>query len=232
MKRWKYRSRELLKTFFVTKKTIKKQTDYFKINSPVFYCPLFFEEFFKPQARIKKMVNEHTVGYNSIPSELTSRIHFLIFLWNPKGLSLQDISWIFLKPVYPTIIAEKLQIHGVYTFSYFYLLLRGLSLQNISWMFLQPVYPTIIAEKFQMYGLFITGKYICESKNRIFSVLLMPPNKNLPQVLIIIPQAKGNCQFSPDIIYWKQFFHTKRGDYGAEKKTKIKLLRVLVISLY
>ena len=228
----KVQVKRVSKNFFCHQKNNKKAGRLFQINSPIFYCPLFFEEYFKPQARINKMVNEHTVGYNPIPSELTSRIHLLIFLWNPKGLSLQDISWIFLKPVYPTIIAEKLQIHGVHTFSYFYLLLRGLSLQNISWMFLQPVYPTIIAEKFQMYGLFITGKYICESKNRIFSVLLMPPNKNLPQVLIIIPQAKGNCQFSPDIIFWKQFFHTKRGDYGAEKMAKIKLLRVLVISLY
>ena len=31
-----------------------------------------------------------------------------------RGLSLQNISWIFfLKPVYPTVIAKKFQIHGV-----------------------------------------------------------------------------------------------------------------------
>ena len=31
------------------------------------------------------MVNEHTVDYHPSPSELTSRIHPLIFLWTPKG---------------------------------------------------------------------------------------------------------------------------------------------------
>ena len=38
-----------------------------------------------PQVKINKMVNEHTVDYTPpSPSELTSRIHPLIFLWTPK----------------------------------------------------------------------------------------------------------------------------------------------------
>ena len=31
------------------------------------------------------MINEHTVDYHPSPSEFTSRIHPLIFLWIPKG---------------------------------------------------------------------------------------------------------------------------------------------------
>ena len=31
------------------------------------------------------MVNEHTVHYHNSPSELTSRMHPLMFLWTPKG---------------------------------------------------------------------------------------------------------------------------------------------------
>ena len=59
------------------------------------------------------MINEHTVDYHTSPSQLTSRIHPLIFLWTFRGSSLQIISLIFLKPVYLTMVAEKLQISGV-----------------------------------------------------------------------------------------------------------------------
>ena len=37
------------------------------------------------QIRIKKTVNKRTVDYHSSPSEFTSRIYPLIFLWTPKG---------------------------------------------------------------------------------------------------------------------------------------------------
>ena len=85
---------------------------YFKINTSNFCCPLFFKEYLNPQNRIKKMINEHTVDYHTCPSQLTSRIHPLIFLWTFKGSSLQIISLIFVKPGYPTMIAEKFQISG------------------------------------------------------------------------------------------------------------------------
>ena len=74
--------------FFVTKKTIWKQTGlpwnflqppiqvwrgayipYFKINAPIFCCSIFFEKCLNPQVRINKMVNEHTVYYHPSPSE-------------------------------------------------------------------------------------------------------------------------------------------------------------------
>ena len=38
-----------------------------------------------PKVRINKMVNKHTVDYQPSPSEVTWRIHLLIFLWTPKG---------------------------------------------------------------------------------------------------------------------------------------------------
>ena len=52
---------------------------------PIFYCPLFSENYLNHQARINKIVNKCTVDYHPNPSQLISRIHTLIFLWNPKG---------------------------------------------------------------------------------------------------------------------------------------------------
>ena len=42
-------------------------------------------KYLNPQVRINKMVNEHNVYYHRSPSESTSRIHPLIFIWTPKG---------------------------------------------------------------------------------------------------------------------------------------------------
>ena len=57
---------------------------YFKINAPIFCCPLFSENYLNPQVKINKMVSKHTVYYHPNPSQLTSRIHSLIFLCTPK----------------------------------------------------------------------------------------------------------------------------------------------------
>ena len=70
MKGWKYRSRELLKAIFCHQKTIREQTGsalnflqptiqvcrgayipYFKINTSIFCCLIFFEECFNSQVR-------------------------------------------------------------------------------------------------------------------------------------------------------------------------------------
>ena len=58
---------------------------YFKLSAPIFSCFIFFEEYLNSQVRINKMIKKLTVDYDPIPSELTSRIHPLIFLWTPKG---------------------------------------------------------------------------------------------------------------------------------------------------
>ena len=99
----KVQVKRAFKSFFLPPKKKKKQTDSawnllqpplqmwrgayilsFKINALHFCCSLFFEEFLNPQVRINKIVNEHTVDYHPSPSELTSRIHPLTFLWAPK----------------------------------------------------------------------------------------------------------------------------------------------------
>ena len=63
---------------------------YFKINPPVFCCPLFSENYPNSQVRINKMVNKHTVDYQPSPSQLISRIHLLIFLWTPKWVTSRE----------------------------------------------------------------------------------------------------------------------------------------------
>ena len=100
---WKYRSKELLKAIFYHQKSNKKadrlcmkfssisntsvQRCLYPLfqNPPIFWCPLFSENYLNPQVRINKMVNKHTVDYHPSPSRLISRIHPLIFLLTPKG---------------------------------------------------------------------------------------------------------------------------------------------------
>ena len=73
-------------------------------------------------------------------------------------------------------------------------------------------------EKFQIYGVKITGRYSCEQKNWIFSFLLIPPSRR-------------KLPISPELYFLKIFPPAERGeDHGAEKITKIKLARILVIS--
>ena len=54
-------------------------------------------------------------------------------------------------------------------------------------------------ENFKIYGVKITGKCIYESKNKIYSFLLLHPSKTLPQVLIIthFPQEEFFENLSP-----------------------------------
>ena len=60
------------------------------------------------------MVNEHTIDYHPSPSELTSRIHPLIFLWTPKGfISSPECFLDFFKPIFRNMVAEKFQKPGV-----------------------------------------------------------------------------------------------------------------------
>ena len=71
--------------------------------------------------------------------------------------------------------------------------------------------------KFSNYDFRITGKCICKSKNRIYSFLLMPLRKILPNVLMIIPQAEKNYLFFPGSAFWKFIFPVER---GWEKKPR------------
>ena len=84
----------------------------------------------------------------------------------------------------------------------------------------------MVADIFKICSVKINGKYICDSKNRIFSILIMPTGITLPQVFIIIPQKDRNCPFLPNSmgkrIMGKRIIERrgKRGeDYGVEKST-------------
>ena len=112
MNGWKYRSKGLLKAVFFHQKSNKKALynfffqppvplcrgayiPSFKINAPIFCCPLLSGNYFHSQVRISKMVKKHAIDYHPSPSQLTSRIQPPIFLWNPKGFISLDLSWIF-----------------------------------------------------------------------------------------------------------------------------------------
>ena len=56
---------------------------YFKINAPIFCCPIFFEGYLKTQVRINKMGNGHTVDYHPRPSKLTKLHNFLKIYFSP-----------------------------------------------------------------------------------------------------------------------------------------------------
>ena len=58
------------------------------------------------------------------------------------------------------------------------------------------------------------------------------PNKMLPQVLIITPQAEGNYPFPLNSVFWKSFCPQQKGGRIMERKkmTKIKLARAFVTS--
>ena len=58
---------------------------YIPYYAAIFCSSLFFKEYLNLQVRINKMVNKHTPDYHPSPSELTSRIYLLVFLWTAKG---------------------------------------------------------------------------------------------------------------------------------------------------
>ena len=80
------------------------------------------------------MVNEHIVNYHPSPSEFTSSIHPLIFLWTPKGLISPEYFLNFFSNLY---IPPGLQ-------------------KSFKFMVLRLLENTFVSQN--------TGKYICESK--------------------------------------------------------------------
>ena len=117
---------QILKAIFLSPKNNKKADKLcmkfsstsnasFKMNATIFCCSFFFEEWLYPLVRINKTVNEHTVNYHPSPSELTSTIHPLIFPWTPKGYisPAYFLNCFSRNYIYPTMFAEKFQIHGV-----------------------------------------------------------------------------------------------------------------------
>ena len=94
---------------------------HFKINSPIFCCPLFSENYRNPQVRINKIVDKQTADYHpNPPSQLISSIQPLIFLWTPEGfiypesfldffVNLYIPPW--LRKSFKFIVSRLLQIH-------------------------------------------------------------------------------------------------------------------------
>ena len=69
-------------------------------SPPIFNCSLFSKNFSTLQVRVNKMANEHTVHYHPSSSEITSRIHPLIFLWTPKGFTSPEYLLNFFSNMY------------------------------------------------------------------------------------------------------------------------------------
>ena len=94
-------SHRLCMKLFLTRNTTVQRCLYhiFQNRRIHFRLLLLFWKNLSLQVRINKMVNEHAVDYHPSPYELTSRIHPLIFLWNPLGfISLQIISNLYMAP--------------------------------------------------------------------------------------------------------------------------------------
>ena len=51
-----------------------------RLHSTLFCYPFIFKEYLNPQVRIKKITNKPSLNYHPTPSELTSRMHALLFL--------------------------------------------------------------------------------------------------------------------------------------------------------
>ena len=83
------------------------------INAPIFWCSIFFES--RVCLFTNKVVNKHTLNYRSSPSELTSRIQRLIFLWTPKG---------FISPEYFLNLFSNLYIPARLPKSFKFMVLR------------------------------------------------------------------------------------------------------------
>ena len=90
----------------------------------------------------------------------------------------------------------------------------------------------MVAQKFQIYGVKITGKYICESKNKSVHFYSCPQAKLSLRFLSLPPREK-EFTYSSRTVFSVFFSPSERGtgeDYGVEKITKIKPRRVLVAS--
>ena len=63
----------------------------------------------------------------------------------------------------------------------------------------------MVRENFQIYGVEITGKSICESKNWIYSFLVILSYKTLSQFFIITPRQNEITYFQQTAIFESLF---------------------------
>ena len=156
------------------------------------------------------MGNEHTVDYHPSPSELTSRIHPLTFLWTPKGF----------------ISAEYFFLKSYFAKDVFLEILFCVILQGIQ-TFFGPGTPRISSgawTSFKFMVLRLLEETFVRQKLNLF-IFAHSPKQNSPP-------GRRKLPISPNSIFWKSVFSPSgRGkDYEAEKMTKIKLARILVLS--
>ena len=157
-------------------------------------------KYLNPQVKINKMINEHTVNYHSSPSELTLRIHPLIFLWTPKGFIFSPKCFLnFFSNLYFAPCQWK-------TFKL--MVLRLLENAFVSQK-VEPVHFHLNALSKNPPQVLITTTYHYHYHSR-------PGRRKLT-----ISPKKRFLQFSST---------EREEDYGAEKMTKIKLATVLVTS--
>ena len=119
--------------YFLVKKTMKRQigsvwdfpqppalvcsscmNPYFKINTPLFCCPLFFKECLNPQVRIKKMANEdsansYLVSFGRNIKDTSSHISIKSLGLYPSS---ENLSNFFLK-LYIPLVGKKIKIYDV-----------------------------------------------------------------------------------------------------------------------
>ena len=97
---------------------------------------------------------------------------------------------------------------------------------------LRHVCPMIIEENFQSFVLQITGKCICDSKNWIYLILLIPPSDTLSPRFLLSPTRQYKIIYFPQAAVFENIFsleQKKRGNCEtAEKVAKVKLVKVFV----
>ena len=86
----------------------------FQNQRPHFLLLHLFQRMSQPSVQDLQYLNEHMVDYHPSPSEFTSKIHHLIFLWTPKGFISLEYFLIFFPNLYiPPWLKIMFQIHGV-----------------------------------------------------------------------------------------------------------------------
>ena len=74
----------------------------------------------------------------------------------------------------------------------------------------------MVAEKFQIYGVKITGEYLLESKNFIFTHA--PKQSSPPRFLLSPLQAEGNYQSILNKFFENLFFTSRKGGVLRSRK--------------
>ena len=204
MEGWKCRSRELLKAIFFCHQKNNKKADRLcmkfssAFNTSVQRClyPLFqnqrphflllhlFQRMSQPSVQDLQYLNEHMVDYHPSPSEFTSRIHHLIFLWTPKGFISLEYFLIFFPNLYiPPWLKKCFKFMVLRLLENTFLSQRIESVHFYSW-FQAKLYPRFLSSLLQAEG------YYPFPPNKVFwkSIFLQQTGRWLLR-------ERGSCKF-------------------------------------